>query len=85
MTGQGVIGLRSAIFGAGARSILMSLWSVDDAATSQLMKEFYTNLWLKKKSPAEALSLAQASISQKPEWHHPYYWAGWVIAGDGWQ
>jgi len=85
MSGQGVIGLRSAILGAGARSIVMSLWKVDDAATCRLMKEFYTNLLANHQSPLEALSLAQETVRKVPGWQHPYYWAGWVLAGDGWQ
>ncbi len=85
MNGQGVIGLRSAIWGAGARAILMSLWKVDDAATCRLMKEFYTNLFTNHNSPVESLRLAQEAVRKEPNWEHPFYWAGWVLAGDGWQ
>ncbi|MBS1954175.1 MAG: tetratricopeptide repeat protein [Cyanobacteria bacterium SZAS-4] len=85
MSGQGVIGLRSAILGAGARGILMSLWKVDDAATCRLMKEFYTNLFSNHSSPVDSLRLAQEAVRKEPGWEHPFYWAGWVLAGDGWQ
>ncbi len=87
LNGQGVIGLRSAILAAGARSILMSLWSVDDQATEQLMQKFYGYL-LDRSHPlteAEALKKAQAEIRAQPQWQSPSYWAGWVLAGDGWQ
>ncbi|HEY9777590.1 MAG TPA: CHAT domain-containing tetratricopeptide repeat protein [Planktothrix sp.] len=84
-SGQGMIGLRSAILGAGARSILMSLWKVDDAATCKLMTDFYTNLFARHKPPIEALRLAQETVRKTPGWEHPYYWSGWILAGDGWQ
>lgn len=87
LNGQGVIGLRSAILAAGARSILMSLWSVDDDATEQLMQKFYSYL-LDPKNPLteiDALKKAQEDIRSQPQWQSPIYWAGWVIAGDGWQ
>ncbi|MBS1953913.1 MAG: CHAT domain-containing protein [Cyanobacteria bacterium SZAS-4] len=87
LEGQGVIGLRSAIISAGARSILMSLWSVDDDATQQLMCKFYSSL-LDPEHPLseiEALTKAQEYIRNQPQWQSPIYWAGWVIAGDGWQ
>ncbi len=85
MSGQGVIGLRSAILGAGAHSILMSLWKVDDDATCQLMTEFYTNILANHLSPVDSLSRAQETVRKVAKWEHPYYWAGWVLAGDGWQ
>lgn len=87
LNGQGVIGLRSAILAAGARSILMSLWSVDDDATETLMRKFYSYL-LDEKNPlneVEALQKAQDYVRSQPQWQSPNYWAGWVIAGDGWQ
>lgn len=87
LDGQGVLGLRSAIMAAGARSILMSLWSVDDDATEELMKKFYSYL-LDPQAPVsevEALRKAQDYIRAQPQWQSPNYWAGWVIAGDGWQ
>ncbi|MGH9553452.1 MAG: CHAT domain-containing protein, partial [Terriglobales bacterium] len=85
ITGQGVIGLRSAIIGAGARSMLMSLWKVDDDSTRALMTEFYSNIFAKGMSEADALKQAQNTVRSNPRWRAPYYWAPWVLAGDGWQ
>ncbi|HEY9871538.1 MAG TPA: CHAT domain-containing protein [Candidatus Obscuribacterales bacterium] len=82
-TGQGILGLRSAIMGAGSRAILMSLWKVDDPATAVLMKHFYTNLWAKGMQPAEALR--QAQIEVRKRWPDPQYWAAWVLVGQGWK
>ena len=84
VSGQGVMGLRSALIAAGARSVLMSLWKVDDAATRKLMEEFYSNLWSKKMSKVEALSKAQETIRLTPQWSQPYYWAGWSLVGEAW-
>jgi CHAT domain-containing protein len=63
---QGVQGLQRAFHDAGARQLLASLWSVHDGATSVLMEEFYTQLWVKKQLPAQALRLAQLAVLRDP-------------------
>jgi CHAT domain-containing protein len=78
--GQGVIGLRATMIGAGAKSLLMSLWSVNDEATTFLMVSFYNHLWNDKMPISRALAAAQEETRKK--WAHPFYWAGWVLAGD---
>jgi CHAT domain-containing protein len=62
---------------AGARSIVASLWEVDDAATEQLMVGFYRNLATHDKR--EALRLAQ--IETKAAYPPPMYWAAFQIVG----
>ncbi|HEV3257270.1 MAG TPA: tetratricopeptide repeat protein [Gemmataceae bacterium] len=57
--GEGLLGLQRAFQVAGARSVVASLWSVDDEATRKLMVRFYENLWQKKMSKLEALRQAQ--------------------------
>jgi CHAT domain-containing protein/Flp pilus assembly protein TadD len=57
--GEGLLGLQRAFQVAGARSVVASLWSVDDKATRVLMERFYDNLWAKKLSRLEALREAQ--------------------------
>jgi CHAT domain-containing protein len=64
--GQGVLGLQRAFHAAGARAVVASLWKVDDAATSVLMEQFYTNLWVKKMSKLEALRQAQIAVLKDP-------------------
>lgn len=79
-TGDGVQGLRRALAIAGAQTVVMSLWSVDDLATQALMTEFYTQ-WKAGKNRAEALRLAQQSVRGQAKWRHPFFWAGFVSAG----
>lgn len=86
--GQGVMGLRAALVGAGAKGVVMSLWPVDDDATRELMKQFYANLWNKTNpmSPVLALRAAQQAVRNNPngKWKHPFYWSGWIYDGLGW-
>jgi CHAT domain-containing protein/Tfp pilus assembly protein PilF len=60
--GEGLLGLQRAFQVAGARSVVASLWQVDDKATQRLMTLFYDNLWLKKLSRLEALRQAQLAL-----------------------
>lgn len=76
---EGVYGLQRAFKIAGAKNILMSLWNVDDEATSVLMYEFYTNLLIKHSSISESLQLAQQYIRTQTKFRDPYFWAGWVL------
>jgi len=64
----------------GVKSVVATLWSVDDKATSMLMKEFYTNL--KTKTKSDAIRDAQITLIKSKEFKHPYYWAPFVLIGD---
>jgi CHAT domain-containing protein/Tfp pilus assembly protein PilF len=80
--GEGLVGLSQAFFSAGASSLVVSLWDVDDLATSELMGLFYSNL-LKKNMPApEALRQAQLSMQASARWKAPARWAGFVLQGE---
>ncbi|MGF1534123.1 MAG: CHAT domain-containing protein [Bernardetiaceae bacterium] len=77
--GEGVFGLQRAFIVAGARSVLMSLWKVDDTATQQLMTEFYRQ-WLSGKPKRQAFKAAQDALrKQRPE---PYYWGAFLMVGE---
>ncbi|HEV3469800.1 MAG TPA: CHAT domain-containing protein, partial [Pyrinomonadaceae bacterium] len=80
--GEGLLGLTRGFMYAGASSVVASLWKVDDEATAELMREFYTNMLQKGVAPAAALRAAQNSIRQKPEWRSPYYWAAFTLQGE---
>ena len=76
ITSDGVFGLQRAFKMAGVQTLVMSLWKVDDNATSLMMQTFYEQL-LSGKTKREAFNLAQAAVRAKyPE---PYYWAGFVM------
>jgi len=77
--GDELVGLERAFIRAGSPSLLTTLWSVDDAATAELMGWFYTHLRAGV-SKAEALRLAQ--LQTQKEYPEPYYWAGFVLVGD---
>ena len=77
--GDDVIGLIRGFLYAGARSIVASLWEVDDAATEQLMVSFYRNLETHDKR--ESLRLAQ--IETRKTYPHPMFWAAFQIVGRG--
>ena len=80
--GEGLIGLTRGFMYAGASSVVASLWQVDDEATAELMKRFYTNMLQGGMTPPEALRAAQNSIRQEPQWSAPYYWAAFTLQGD---
>ncbi len=65
---------------AGARSTVASLWLVDAESTTELMREFYKNLH-NGLSKAEALRQAQLVLFKNPLYHHPYFWAGFILVG----
>ena len=81
MGGEGLIGLTRAFQYAGARSVLASLWKVDDASTVELMKRFYGYLKAGR-TKAEALRLAQVDLIASPPYSQPRDWAGFELIGD---
>ena len=82
LNGEGIIGLTRAFLYAGADSVVVSLWNVNDMATATLMKSFYKNL-KQGMSKDEALRRAKLELinGQKQAWRHPYYWASFVLVG----
>jgi len=78
--GQGIQSLQAALYAAGARTSITSLWKVDDAATRRLFEAFYTNLWIERMPKAESLWAAKKTM--RDEGHPPANWAGWVLTGE---
>jgi CHAT domain-containing protein len=87
--GEGLIGLTWALFVAGVPSTVVSQWKVESASARDLMLNFHHQLRApsaKVKAPmtkAEALRQAALKVMKKTETSHPFYWAGFVLVGDG--
>jgi CHAT domain-containing protein len=80
LTGEGVMGLGRAFQYAGAKAVLMSLWSVEDESTNLLTEHFF-NYLKQGKDKLEALWLARSDL-HKAGYEHPYYWAPFILVGE---
>ena len=78
---EGVVGIARAFLGAGARSVLVSLWAIDDEATMEFMKVFYQQL-VNGRSASEALNKAMKSMIESVRFNAVKYWAPFVLIGD---
>ncbi len=87
--GEGLIGLSWALFVAGAPSLVVSQWSVTSDSTSALMREFHERLRVslttsgRVQDRAAALRGAALALLATPRYRHPFYWAAFVVMGDG--
>jgi|GEM_PF-4492443 len=81
--GEGLESLAKAFFSTSVKSVISTLWSVNDQSSSEIMKYFYTEL---SKGKAKNVALRDAKLKfldhHGPDYHHPYYWAGFVPFGD---
>jgi CHAT domain-containing protein/Tfp pilus assembly protein PilF len=88
--GEGVIGMSWALFVAGVPTVVASQWKVDSASTASLMVDFHRRLTMRRANPklregkAEALRQAELELLRSERYRHPFYWAGFVMIGDGW-
>ncbi len=80
--GEGLISFTRGFMYAGVPSVVVSLWDVDDEATSVLMERFYSLLLDQGLAPGAALREAQLSLRREPRWHRPYHWAAFSLHGD---
>jgi CHAT domain-containing protein len=81
--GEGVIGMSWAFLVAGTRSVVVSQWQVNSASTSRLMKSFYQGLASQNdansRNKSQALREASLGLLKDRRYHHPFYWAGFVL------
>ncbi len=80
--GEGIMSLNTAFLQSGARSVLASLWKVEDGATQKLMKEFYAGISTEGLKPSESLRRAQIELAKDPRYSSPFYWAAFTLQGD---
>jgi len=78
--GDELIGLARGFFSAGARSVLLSLWMVDDETTNQMMVDFYREM---KRGLTLPASLRAAQLNMLQQNPHPFFWSPFVLVGRG--
>ena len=79
---EGVVGIARAFLGAGARSVLASLWAIDDAATLKFMENFYKELVEVKQSASKSLNQAMKVMRESKTFKDVRLWAPFVLIGD---
>lgn len=80
--GEGLVGLTRGFMYAGSKSVVASLWKVDDQATAELMKHFYEGMFQEGLTPAAALRKAKILMMNQPRWRAPYFWAAFTLQGE---
>ena len=81
VSSEGVVGIARAFLGAGARSVLVALWSIDDEATVEFMKSFYQHL-KHGDSASVSLNRAMKCLRESEDFNAPRFWAPFVLIGD---
>ncbi len=79
---RAALGLGGAAVRTGVKTVLASLWKVDDESTSLLMTEFYRQARTGNVTMAEALRLSQMKLLAHPEYRHPYFWSAFLLIGN---
>ena len=80
--GEGLMSLNNAFLQAGAKSVVSSLWRVEDSATKQLMTDFYRGMASENLTSSEALRQAQIKLHSDPRFSSPFYWASFTAQGN---
>ncbi|MBM3224888.1 MAG: CHAT domain-containing protein, partial [Candidatus Tectomicrobia bacterium] len=80
LEGEGVVNFARAFHQAGARSVVVSLWEVASEATEEFMTHFYQAL---QTGQSKTAALAQARQVMKARYPNPFFWAAFVVHGEG--
>ena len=78
---EGILGIHSTFLTAGSKSVIVSLWPVEDRSTAMFFKEFYKNL-NNDNSKASALRLAREYLMNTKKYNSPFFWAPFVLIGE---
>ena len=85
-SGEGIFGLRRAFTQAGAKSMVMSMWSIPDKETKEIMVEFYKNIMSGKMNRCRALREAvlreMEIVKERYDHRNPFYWGAFVFLGE---
>lgn len=80
--GEGLMSLNNAFLSVGAKTVMASLWKVEDQATLELMKDFYAAMANENLTPSQALRKAQIKMWRSDRYRSPFYWAAFTMQGD---
>ncbi|MBW4494303.1 MAG: CHAT domain-containing protein [Oscillatoria princeps RMCB-10] len=80
--GEGLVGLTRGFMYAGSPRVVVSLWSVNDQGTAELISRFYHKMLKEGKPAAAALREAQLEMWKEKKWKLPYYWAAFMLQGE---
>jgi CHAT domain-containing protein len=81
--GEGLLSLTRGFLSSGASRVIVTLWSIEDQATAEMMSRFYgRTLGPQRMTPAAALRATQEEMWREGRWGAPYYWGGFALQGD---
>jgi CHAT domain-containing protein len=80
--GEGLVSLTRGFMYAGSPRVVVSLWSVSDVGTAELMTRFYRGILKEGRRPAQALQAAQVSMFKEKRFASPFYWAAFTLQGE---
>jgi tetratricopeptide (TPR) repeat protein len=80
LPGEGILGLPYALFVAGNRSAILTLWKIDDRSTRRFVEQLFERI-ARGTTPAQALAQTRREFARSARYRHPYHWAGFVIYG----
>jgi CHAT domain-containing protein/tetratricopeptide (TPR) repeat protein len=81
--GEGLLSLTRGFLASGAARVIVTLWSIEDQATAEMMSRFYRRmLGPQRMTPAAALRATQLEMWREGRWGAPFYWGGFVLQGD---
>jgi CHAT domain-containing protein len=82
LAGEGVWGFQSQFLSAGAKNVVGTLWRVEDESTAEFMEEFYRGMGPELTGYAHALRASKLKLLHSDKWHHPVYWAPFLLYGE---